>query len=52
MTATEQVNFVVWASKRDPKFTLSRKAYVQSKWLWRAVVRNNPTVRRVIVEFG
>ena len=48
MTTVERVNFVVWAAKRDPKFTQSRKAYVQSLWDWRKVVRSNPSLRRVV----
>lgn len=52
MTATERVNFVVWATKRDPRFTLSRRAFTQAQWLWRSVARDNPKVRRFIVDFG
>jgi type IV secretory pathway TrbD component len=48
MTAVERVNFVVWAAKRDPKFTLSRRAYVQALWDWRTVVRKDPKLRRVV----
>ena len=48
MTAVEQVNFVVWAAKRDPLFTQSRRAYVQALWDWRQVVRTNPSLRRVV----
>jgi hypothetical protein len=44
----ERLNFVIWAAKRDPKFTQSRRAYVQALWDWRPVVRNNPMFRRVI----
>jgi hypothetical protein len=52
MTNVEQMNFVVWAAKRDPKFTQSRRAYVQARWDWRAVIRNNPMLRRVIQAVG
>jgi hypothetical protein len=48
MSPVEQLNFVVWATKQDPKFTLSRRAYTQAKWRWRTVVRNNPKARMVI----
>ena len=48
MSNVEQLNFVVWASKRDPKFTQSRRAYVQALWDWRSVVRSNPKLSRVI----
>lgn len=48
MTNVEQMNFVIWASKRDPKFTQSRRAYVTQLWAWRSVVRSNPMLRRVI----
>jgi hypothetical protein len=48
MTNVERMNFVIWAGKRDPKFTQSRRAYVQSLWQWRAVVRKDPMLRRVI----
>jgi hypothetical protein len=48
MTSVELLNFVTWAAKRDPKFTQSRRAYVQSLWDWRKVVRSNPRLRRVI----
>ncbi len=52
MTNIERLNFVVWAGARDPKFTQSRRAYVQARWLWRAQVRNNPMLRRVIQPVG
>jgi hypothetical protein len=48
MSNVEQMNFVIWAGQRDPKFTQSRKAYVTALWAWRAVVRGNPKLRRVI----
>ena len=48
MSNVERMNFVIWAAKRDPKFTQSRKAYVQALWDWRKVARNNPKVDRVI----
>jgi type IV secretory pathway TrbD component len=48
MTTVERVNFVVWAAKRDPLFTQSRRAYVEALWAWRKVVRNNPGLRRVV----
>ncbi len=48
MTSVELLNFVTWAAKRDPKFTQSRKAYVQALWDWRKVRRNNPKVDKVI----
>ena len=48
MTNVERLNFVVWAGKRDPQFTLSRKAYVTACWAWRSVVRNDPALTRVI----
>jgi hypothetical protein len=48
MTNVEQLNFVIWAAKRDPKFTQSRRAYVEALWAWRKVVRSNPNLRRVI----
>ena len=35
MSNVERMNFVIWASKRDPKFTLSHRAYVQALWDWR-----------------
>lgn len=52
MTDIERLNFAIWAGQRDPKFTQSRRAYVQARWLWRAVVRNNPRLRRVIQAVG
>jgi len=48
MSNIERLNFVIWAGKRDPKFTQSRRAYVQALWDWRRVVRSNPTLSRVI----
>lgn len=48
MTSVELLNFAIWASKRDPKFTQSRKAYVQALWDWRKVVRKDPKLRRVV----
>jgi hypothetical protein len=39
MRASEYVAFVTWATNRDPKWTLSRKAYVQARWDWRRVSR-------------
>ena len=35
MSALEHVYFVGWASKNQPGFTRSRKAYTQAKWDWR-----------------
>jgi len=52
MSNLERMNFVIWASARDPKFTLSRRAYVQARWLWRTVIRNDPSLRRVIQNVG
>ena len=48
MSNVEQLNFVVWAAKQDPKFTQSRKAYVSALWAWRKVVRKDPMLCRVI----
>ena len=48
MTNVERMNFVIWAAKRDPKFTQSRRAYVQALWDWRKVVRKDPMMSRVI----
>ena len=48
MSNIERMNFVIWAARRDPKFTQSRRAYVSALWAWRSVVRNNPMLRRVI----
>ena len=48
MTNVERMNFVIWASKRDPLFTQSRRAYVQALWDWRGVVRKDPKLARVI----
>jgi hypothetical protein len=52
MTAIERLNFVIWASARDPEFTLSHRAYTQARWQWRTVIRNNPKLRRVILKVG
>jgi type IV secretory pathway TrbD component len=52
MSNVEQLNFVVWAAKRDPKFTQSRKAYVSALWAWRNVVRKDPMLSRVIKPAG
>ena len=52
MTIVEQVNFVTWAAKQNPKFTLSRRAYTQAKWDWRKIVRSNPKAKRVIQNIG
>ena len=35
MSNVERLRFVIWASARDPKFTLSRRAYTQARWDWR-----------------
>jgi hypothetical protein len=48
MTNVERMNFVIWAGKRDPLFTQSRRAYVQALWDWRKIARNNPMVDKVI----
>jgi len=48
MTSVELLNFCTWAAKRDPKFTQSRRAYVQARWDWRRVVRKDPMLRRVV----
>lgn len=48
MTNVERLNFVIWAGKRDPLFTQSRRAHTQALWDWRKIVRNNPMLRRVI----
>ena len=48
MSNVERMNFVIWAGQRDPLFTQSRRAYTQALWDWRAVVRGNPKLRRVI----
>ena len=48
MTNVERMNFVIWAGKRDPLFTQSRKAYVQALWDWRKIARKDPTVDKVI----
>jgi hypothetical protein len=52
MSEIERLNFVIWASARDPRFTLSHRAYTQARWLWRTVVRNDPKLRRVIQNVG
>jgi hypothetical protein len=52
MTNVERMNFVIWAGKRDPKFTQSRRAYTQALWDWRQVVRQSPMLRRVIAPAG
>ena len=52
MTDIERLNFVIWATSFDPKFTLSRRAYTQARWAWRTVVRNDPMLRRVIRPVG
>ena len=48
MTSVELLNFCTWAAKRDPKFTQSRRAYVQALWDWRKIARKNPTVDKVV----
>ena len=48
MTDIERLNFAIWAGQRDPLFAQSRRAYVQARWLWRAVVRKDPRLRRVV----
>ena len=48
MTNIERLNFVIWAEKRDPKFTLCRRAYLTQRWAWRSVVRKDPKLRWVI----
>jgi hypothetical protein len=35
MSALEHIYFSGWASKNQPGFTRSRKAYTQAKWDWR-----------------
>jgi hypothetical protein len=40
MRASEYVAFVTWASARDPRWTCSRKAYVQARWDWRQLTRS------------
>ena len=52
MTEVERMNFVIWAAKLNPQFTLSHRAYTQARWLWRTVVRNDPSLRRVIQSIG
>jgi type IV secretory pathway TrbD component len=47
MNNIEQMNFVIWAAKRDPKFTQSRKAYVSALWAWRKIARKDPMVDKV-----
>lgn len=49
MQASEYMAFVAWATNRDPKWTLSRRAYVQARWDWRTVSKNcgsNTTAKR------
>lgn len=48
MTSVELLNFVTWSAKRDPKFTQSRRAYVQALWDWRKIARKDPKLTRVI----
>jgi type IV secretory pathway TrbD component len=48
MTAVERLNFVIWAGKRDPKFTQSRRAYTQALWDWRKIARKDPSIDKVI----
>ena len=48
MTNVERMNFAIWAGLRDPKFTQSRRAYVQALWDWRKISRNNLMVDKVI----
>ena len=52
MTPVELLNFCTWASRRDPKFTQTRRAFVQARWDWRAVVRKDPMLRRVVQPVG
>jgi hypothetical protein len=52
MSAVERLNFVIWAGKRDPQFTLSHRAYTRARWQWRTVVRNDPSLRRVVQAAG
>jgi hypothetical protein len=40
MQASEYVAFVTWATDRDPKWTLSRRAHVQARWDWRTVSKH------------
>jgi hypothetical protein len=39
MSNIERMNFVIWASARDPLFTQSRRAYTQALWDYRKVLR-------------
>jgi hypothetical protein len=39
MSNVELMNFVIWAKDRDPKFTLSRRAYTQALWDYRKFMR-------------
>ena len=52
MTGVELLNFVIWAKERYPKFTQSRRAFVQARWDWRSVVRKDPMLRRVVRSAG
>jgi hypothetical protein len=40
MRASEYVAFITWATNRDPKWTCSRRAYVQARWDWRKVSKS------------
>jgi hypothetical protein len=48
-TNLERMNFVIWAAKRDPLFTQSRRAYVQALWDWR---KQSKTVAKTQHSFG
>ena len=53
MSALEHVYFSNWASKNQPGFTRSRKAYTQAKWDWRKHKRQlmaNRFAREVTME--
>jgi hypothetical protein len=39
MSNVERLEFVIWAAARDPKFTLSYRAYTQARWDWRKFKR-------------
>ena len=39
MSNVERLEFVIWASARDTKFTLSYKSYTQARWDWRKFKR-------------
>jgi len=41
----ERINFVNWATAKNPSFTLSREAYTQAKWDWRKILRQDPDLR-------